>query len=415
VGRREITVVMNQISQLKHISTERTLVLLYSIGVTGAFLQIAGAQWDVSAHILGIVETFFTPAHAVLYSGIVLVAFANLIGLRLRQKVVDNPSYPQLLTGVRIATVGSILQFIAAPLDFWWHSTYGFDPFLFTPAHSILIVGMLVGGVGMALGSIRILQAQRTGVRFVHSLWRLKAMVVVALAAIWGQINFFGYWVTDLYGMAYTFGYCSIQLFNTAPDSCSFVSQYSLLASLTQIVIFGASGTLVFWASKTLFAERGMFTKSAALLSTVYSLAAYGFIAYALEFFKNPSPAGTWYLPISSPQDRAQFATHFASFLPIYLSFLIPVLLLDFAFNQKNQLFFNANRWRLIFSSALLGPFVALVEGRFAIRFSNFDMITIAIVAVATAIGGILGSILMMRISNKLLSNEVASQSLDLQ
>ncbi len=36
---------------------------LYLVGVSGAFLQVAGAQWDVSAHIPGIVEIFFTPAH----------------------------------------------------------------------------------------------------------------------------------------------------------------------------------------------------------------------------------------------------------------------------------------------------------------------------------------------------------------
>ncbi len=51
---------------------------LYLVGVSGAFLQVAGTQWGVSAHILGIVETFFTPAHTMLYTGIALVAIASL-------------------------------------------------------------------------------------------------------------------------------------------------------------------------------------------------------------------------------------------------------------------------------------------------------------------------------------------------
>ena len=125
---------------------------VYAVGVAGAFLQIVAAQWDVSAHILGIVETFFTPAHTVLYTGIALVALASFYGLFLRSKTVGIGSLNQsLFKGVTIAAVGSSLQIIAAPIDFWWHSTNGFDPFLFTPAHSLLIIGLILGGAGMTV------------------------------------------------------------------------------------------------------------------------------------------------------------------------------------------------------------------------------------------------------------------------
>src|SRR5437879_13804278 len=110
---------------------------VYAVGVAGAFLQIAGAQWDISAHILGIVETFFTPAHIVLYTGIALVALASFYGLLLRSKTVGNGSLSRsLFTGVSIAAVGSSLQIIAAPIDFLCHNTYGFDPFSFTLSNS---------------------------------------------------------------------------------------------------------------------------------------------------------------------------------------------------------------------------------------------------------------------------------------
>src|SRR2546428_10298637 len=134
---------------------------IYAVGVAGVFLQIAGAQWDVSAHILVIVETFFTPAHTVLYTGIALVALASFYGLLLQSKTVANgsPSH-SLFIGVSIAAVASSLQIITAPIDFWSHSTYGFDPFLFTPAHSLLIIRMLLSGVRMTPGSIRRLRAQ---------------------------------------------------------------------------------------------------------------------------------------------------------------------------------------------------------------------------------------------------------------
>src|SRR6266540_3084775 len=96
------------------------LIPIYAIGVVGAFLQIAGAQWDVSAHILGIVETFFTPAHTVLYIGIAMVAVASLSGLVLRTNTAARGKIsPSFFRGVTIAAVGTALQIIAAPIDFW--------------------------------------------------------------------------------------------------------------------------------------------------------------------------------------------------------------------------------------------------------------------------------------------------------
>src|SRR5437899_12756095 len=117
----------------------QALLPVYSIGVLGAFLQIAGAQWDISAHILGIVETFFTPAYAVLYAGTGLVALANLQGVRLRLAHGQNSRDASFFGGLRVAVVGTELQLVAAPNDRHQHAVDGFDRFLCTPAYSILI------------------------------------------------------------------------------------------------------------------------------------------------------------------------------------------------------------------------------------------------------------------------------------
>ena len=63
------------------------LVPTYIVGVVGAFLQISGGIWDVSSHIMGIVETFFTVPHLVLYSGVLLCLVASLTGVVLRRRV----------------------------------------------------------------------------------------------------------------------------------------------------------------------------------------------------------------------------------------------------------------------------------------------------------------------------------------
>ena len=365
---------------------------VYAVGVAGAFLQIVAAQWDVSAHILGIVETFFTPAHTVLYTGIALVALASFYGLLLQSKTAGNSSLNHsLFAGVSIAAVGSSLQIIAAPIDFWWHSTYGFDPFLFTPAHSLLIIGLILGGAGMTLGSIRLLRALRAGQQLTNRPRLVPAIVILALATVWAQLNFFGYWITDVTGMAYTFGYCSIQQFN-ASVPCSFVQQSSTLSFLIAAGIFAASGTLVFWTSKSLFHRTGVITSISLILAAIYSATALGFSAYALRFL---NPPGSWYINNATPDQ----GTRLALFIPMYLLSLIPILVLDLL--TKN----SAGRSRPLGLSAFVGPFAALIDGRYALGLSESGVEALAFVVGPMILGGILGWVLLTRLARGLVPN----------
>ena len=51
-------------------------LLSLTIATAGAFLQIGGTSWDVTSHLMKEPETFFTPSHAVLYTGISLLTLA---------------------------------------------------------------------------------------------------------------------------------------------------------------------------------------------------------------------------------------------------------------------------------------------------------------------------------------------------
>ncbi len=127
----------------------------------------------------------------------------------------------------------------------------------------------------MTLGSIRLLRAQRAGQELTNTPRLIPAIVILALATVWAQLNFFGYWTTDVTGMAYTLGYCSIQQFR-ASVPCPFVQQFSAVSFLIAAGIFAASGTLVFWTSKSLFHRTGVVTSIALILAAIYSAAALG-------------------------------------------------------------------------------------------------------------------------------------------
>ena len=46
---------------------------IFIIATAGAFLQIGGGSWDITSHIMQEPETFFTPSHTVLYTGVGLL------------------------------------------------------------------------------------------------------------------------------------------------------------------------------------------------------------------------------------------------------------------------------------------------------------------------------------------------------
>ncbi len=375
------------------------LLPVYGTGVLGAFLQIAGAQWDVSSHELGIVETFFTPAHAVLYSGILLVAIASLLGLLSKKRLSYYETIPRsVFVGFRLAAIGSGTQFVAAPIDFWWHSHFGFDPYLFTPGHSLLIIGLLLGGIGMAVGSVRLLQARRAGFSFARSFisssW-FQVLAIVALATLWLDLNFFGYFINDVVGMSYTFRFCTpLQI--EANFSCPFIQQYQNWAFLSEAAVFALAGTLVFFSARTIFARKGMATLVALVVSLVYATAAIGFTAFALEFLK---PPGSFYLPNVNPAVGAKVA----SFLPIYFILIVPIILLDLLTK-------NADGKRTVLTlSPLVGFFASLVDGRYSssLWFSGLQELEYFIVPMI--IGGLVGGILSTRFTNGLLSQNIPS------
>jgi hypothetical protein len=135
--------------------------IIYFLISIGASLQISGSNWDIVWHGVRNVETFFTPPHSVIYSGVALAIGSVITGImqagfRIRQQkndatrfVVLRPS--SLPSSLRLAAVGCALQLTAGPFDFLWHSLFGFDGLL-SPPHSVLAVGMLMTALGALIG-----------------------------------------------------------------------------------------------------------------------------------------------------------------------------------------------------------------------------------------------------------------------
>jgi hypothetical protein len=147
----------------KHSSAIRILSIIYFLISIGVALQISGSNWDIVWHGIGNVETFFTPPHSVIYSGVALAIGSVVVGgiihttkISQQKNISSKKNIFRLLIvslplSIKLAAIGCILQLTAGPFDFWWHNQFGFDGLL-SPPHSVLATGMLMTALGALIG-----------------------------------------------------------------------------------------------------------------------------------------------------------------------------------------------------------------------------------------------------------------------
>src|SRR5919106_4518576 len=105
-------------------SIETDLAIPLIIVSLGILLTASSGSWDITNHLLNRPETFFSPPHAGLYSGVVLVLFGSLMtyrhhrhSSRISDIIKNKKSLP---TYLRLVIIGIIMLISAGPLDFAW-------------------------------------------------------------------------------------------------------------------------------------------------------------------------------------------------------------------------------------------------------------------------------------------------------
>jgi hypothetical protein len=126
------------------------------------FQAILGLGWDIRWHSTFGRDSFWSPPHLLMYSGIALAGFL-CIGVVLR----DTWRYHRRAPGVDDATTwpifgyfrgplgfavtgcGMAVLLFAAPFDNWWHELYGLDVTLWAPFHVMGLIGAFIAGSGL--------------------------------------------------------------------------------------------------------------------------------------------------------------------------------------------------------------------------------------------------------------------------
>src|SRR6266849_2490481 len=129
--------------------TERIPWYLW-LGLIASTSAVVGGQWDISWHRSIGRDTFWTPAHMLIYlcgvlggiiCGYVILATTFQKTSPLREASISMWGFRGPL-GAFICAWGGMTMITSAPFDNWWHAAYGLDVKILSPPHVLLALGM---------------------------------------------------------------------------------------------------------------------------------------------------------------------------------------------------------------------------------------------------------------------------------
>ena len=215
----------------------KVVVFVLIISLFGSVLEIWGGSWDITSHALGAPESFFTPPHAVLYSGvgISLIAAIAALGIIIKDKEIRQKSFS---LGLKLIVIGSLVQIIAGPGDYLWHELFGTDGLL-SPTHLTLITGILIQSVGIVMGLTRMIQ---------YNFKVTKPAITVGFSALW--------FIVIAFIFQFSLPISKGETINWNPDP--------YVAGIILILTMPFFGTMVFWGAAKSMKKFGWASASAA-------------------------------------------------------------------------------------------------------------------------------------------------------
>src|SRR6204780_2126708 len=142
----------------RSIAAERTASIPWYVWCLAAATaaDLFGGYWDISWHISIGRDTFWTPAHMMIYLAGVLAGVAS--GYAILSPTFGS-SQDAKNAGISVwgfrgplgcfmAAWGGFMMLTSAPFDNWWHNAYGLDVKIVSPPHTLLSAGSIAIKIG---------------------------------------------------------------------------------------------------------------------------------------------------------------------------------------------------------------------------------------------------------------------------
>jgi len=312
------------------LSSSSALLWIYFLVAIGVALQVGAANWDIIWHGVVNVESFFTPPHTVLYTGVGLSLIATVVGIVVsirRRTSLTSPFsiYRSIPNPLKLIVLGCLVEVFSGQFDNWWHTNFGFDGLL-SPPHLMLISGMLISIIGAIIGT--------------HLFESHKKFKIMSEMICYGIL-----WMISInFVFMFTLPFSDGQFFNFNPSPTAALILGSILPSIFTAVIFYSLQNIQFPFRMTVVTATLMTIQSSATITS---------------------------------------NSYFANLLPLYLvNILIPIsldVISIFTQNNKNvSAKFNVHK-RIIFSVAISFFFITIYFPWSVNMFKSFfgiDLIT---------------------------------------
>ena len=185
--------------------------LLISIGL---FVVVTAANLDMANHWLNKPETFFSPPHAAVYTGVAIMISGSIWVLMRnfpsRNQSISNKynhkqdkesgsesdrncKYASLARtemfplSIKLIFYGVIVLALAGPFDLTWHTIFGLDGLL-SPSHATFRIGQALCGIGAVLGIVSTFRSLDSTARHENRNIYLAA-IIIAIASLWRVIG----------------------------------------------------------------------------------------------------------------------------------------------------------------------------------------------------------------------------------
>lgn len=158
----------------------RTRTPALILGTVGLVVAMAGTYWDDSWHTDRGRDEFAAPPHLVLYAGVALTLCATLLWALCDARssgwrtAVRSPA-------LRLAATGAVTTIVSAPIDEWWHQSFGRDAVLWSPPHLLGVAGMVTLAAGLLAGASPLPRTTLRGVQIVLAAGVIGALQVPVL------------------------------------------------------------------------------------------------------------------------------------------------------------------------------------------------------------------------------------------